>query len=202
MVVRSPMGGVSGAMRVVRPRLRPAGCHPVGGPVTPCITALAPLLYIWAAIAPGSDCDTIHQVVGARVRGARHSALLLQHSLLPRFEPQWLSRRLRSRECGTPAAPENGFTGTWRGSIGAGVDIVSTTTTQSDSVISGTGTIAGPSVMHVSVSGMSERPTVHLVLSNTGVEFDFTGTYVTADSVAGTVNTGSGFSVPMSLRRQ
>jgi len=63
--------------------------------------------------------------------------------------------------------------GAWRG-------LVSTTTTQSDSAVSGTGTISGASVAHVTVSGMSDRPTLNLTLADTAGELIFSGTYVTA----------------------
>jgi hypothetical protein len=80
--------------------------------------------------------------------------------------------------------------------------IVSTTTTQSDSAVSGTGTISGASVAHVTVSGMSDRPTLNLTLADTAGELIFSGTYVTADSVVGSINNGSGFLITFSLTRQ
>jgi hypothetical protein len=104
--------------------------------------------------------------------------------------------------CSMPSAPENGFTGTWRGSMEPGGAIVSTTTTQSDSAVSGTGTISGASVAHVAVSGMSDRPALNLTLADTAGELIFSGTYVTADSVVGSVNNGSGFLITFSLTRQ
>jgi hypothetical protein len=80
--------------------------------------------------------------------------------------------------------------------------VVSTTTTQSDSAVSGTGTISGASVVPITVSGMSDRPTLNLTLADAGGDLIFSGTYVTADSVAGSVNDGSGFLITLSLTRQ
>jgi hypothetical protein len=80
--------------------------------------------------------------------------------------------------------------------------IVSTTTTQSDSAISGTGTIVGDSVRRVTVSGMSDRPSLDLTLTGDGQVVIFSGTYVTADSVVGSIQNGSGFVITLSLERQ
>jgi hypothetical protein len=80
--------------------------------------------------------------------------------------------------------------------------IVSTTTTQSDSAIGGTGTIVGDSVRRVTVSGMSDRPSLDLTLTGDGQVVIFSGTYVTADSVVGSIQNGSGFVITLSLERQ
>jgi hypothetical protein len=80
--------------------------------------------------------------------------------------------------------------------------VVSTTTTQSDSAVSGTGTISGASVVPITVSGMSDRPNLNLTLTGASQELLFSGTYVTADSVVGSVNNGSGFLITLSLTRQ
>jgi hypothetical protein len=80
--------------------------------------------------------------------------------------------------------------------------IVSTTTTQSDSAISGTGTITGQSVVPITVSGTSDRPTLDLTLRSASQELIFSGTYATADSVVGSVNNGSGFLITLTLSRQ
>lgn len=83
-----------------------------------------------------------------------------------------------------------------------GGSIVSTTTSQSDSVVSGTGTISGASVVPITVSGRSDRPNLNLTLTSGSQELVFSGTYVTADSVVGSVNNGSGFVITLSLTRQ
>jgi hypothetical protein len=104
--------------------------------------------------------------------------------------------------CRTPSAPQNGFSGAWRGPIEPGGSIVSIVATQSDSAVSGTGTISGPSAVPITVSGTSDRPTLDLTLTSASGVLLFSGTYVTADSVVGSVQNGSGFAITLTLVRQ
>jgi hypothetical protein len=108
--------------------------------------------------------------------------------------------------CSSATAPQNGFTGTWRGTIvGTGI-VVSTVTTQNDSAVTGRGTMvtSAGAATPITVTGTSRRPNLQLTLTNTadGGESQYSATYATSDSVAGSLDNGTGFALSLALKRQ
>jgi hypothetical protein len=91
--------------------------------------------------------------------------------------------------CSSPSGPQNGYTGTWKAVTENG--FVTTTTTQNDSVVTGTGAfVSGKSRTTFRVSGTSFRPNLNFtMLFDEGGAATFSGTYVTGDSVAGVLET-------------
>jgi uncharacterized YccA/Bax inhibitor family protein len=82
---------------------------------------------------------------------------------------------------------------------------VVTVTTQSDSVISGTGNyITASAIRPITVTGTSSRPDIQftMVFSDSTV-FSFVGQYVTSDSVAGVIQFAPSVGgLALSLKRQ
>jgi hypothetical protein len=92
------------------------------------------------------------------------------------------------------------FIGTWAGSAdGATVTVA---TTQTDTTVSGSGTLAfGGDTTAFSVTGISTPPAINLTATHGDTTVTFVGTYVSRDSVAGTL-TDNGLSIPFGLRQQ
>jgi len=107
---------------------------------------------------------------------------------------------------GTSGAPSDQFVGTWVGTVTSGDSTATVTlmTTQSGSTISGTGNVAsGHLSLGLTVTGTSTPPSVSLtaIAPLVADTIAFTGSYITADSVAGTAVT-DGETVPLSLKKQ
>jgi hypothetical protein len=107
--------------------------------------------------------------------------------------------------CSNASGPQGGYTGTWKGTLPFG-DTVVTITTQHDSMVSGIGAITSNtnSKTAFTVTGTSFRPNLSLLLHfGDSVALPYSGTYVTADSVAGFVLLAPSVgSPPLSLKRQ
>jgi hypothetical protein len=108
-----------------------------------------------------------------------------------------------SPDVAAPRRHRAGLQGDGKGAIGgngAPIIVVTTVTMQTDSAVTGTGTIAsGDSTLHVTVMGTSMRPNLELGIGGES----YTGTYVTADSVVGVLQADpsvGGFT--LSLKRQ
>jgi hypothetical protein len=104
------------------------------------------------------------------------------------------------------AAPQHGYTGTWRGQVqGEDVTIITTTTQDDDSLISGTGNYVTPGgVQSFTVKGTSTRPSLSYGLHfGDTLTLVFIGEYVTADSAAGILQIDPSVGAPMlSMKRQ
>jgi hypothetical protein len=82
----------------------------------------------------------------------------------------------------TPAT----FNGTWTGSSSG--NTVTVTATQTDSVVSGTGTfVTGGDTLQFTLTGTSKAPAITLTAELPCQSATFAGTYVSADSVTGTL---------------
>jgi hypothetical protein len=110
--------------------------------------------------------------------------------------------------CTSSSAPLSGFNGTWVGSLDGFTYIIHAT--QTDSVVSGSGTFNSPSESgSYAVSGVSKPPSfLDITLTTGNNSSEYGGYFVTPDSIAGAfladrngVSTG-GENVPMSLKRQ
>jgi hypothetical protein len=99
----------------------------------------------------------------------------------------------------TGVSPEI-FAGPWAGSADGAT--VTVTTTQSDTTVSGSGTLAfSGDTTAFSVTGISTPPAISLTATHGDTTVTFVGTYVSRDSVAGTL-TANGRSIPFGLRQQ
>jgi hypothetical protein len=119
---------------------------------------------------------------------------------------------LAAAACGSDStAPKpDTFTGNWVGSLfNSSTSIsVNVNATQSGSAVSGTGTasVHGTSE-NVTISGTSTPPSLNLLLviapGSSGDSATFVGSYITADSVAGTVFDTEGDSIAVAgLKKQ
>jgi hypothetical protein len=106
--------------------------------------------------------------------------------------------------CSSAIGPQTGFTGVWKGTASVTGVTYTTTTSQNDSTVRGTGiAVDTSSTATFGVTGTSSRPSLHLTLTYLdSVVVSYSGTYVTADSVDGFLDANSGFAVPLSLKRQ
>jgi len=97
------------------------------------------------------------------------------------------------------------FTGTWSGL--AETTVITNTTTQQGSAITGTGTaVSAGQSLTATVTGTSTPPTVYLKMTyNDGDVVVFSGTYATPDSVVGIIanaDPGDSVSAPFAFKRQ
>jgi hypothetical protein len=107
--------------------------------------------------------------------------------------------------CSSAIGPQSGFTGVWKGTSLIGGIAYTTTTSQSDSTVRGTGiAVDTTDTARFTVTGTSSSPSLSLTLTfSDSVVGSYLGTYVTADSVDGTLQIAqSGFGLPLSLKRQ
>lgn len=100
----------------------------------------------------------------------------------------------------TPPAPRS-FAGNWVGS--ADGDSVSLTATQTDTTVTGGGVaVISGTTFEFTLTGTSKDPSITLTASLPCAQtVTFTGSYVSADSVAGTLTDISG-SIPFGLKKQ
>lgn len=108
--------------------------------------------------------------------------------------------------CGSDSAgPSKMFTGTWVGNAypeEADTAVFSVTTSQNGSAVTGVGTFTRDgSTYGATVSGVSTPPNLSLVLTINAQTLSYVGTYVTSDSVTGTITQGS-IVLPLSLKKQ
>jgi hypothetical protein len=107
--------------------------------------------------------------------------------------------------CSSAIGPQSGFTGVWKGTATIGNLTYTTTTSQNDSTVRGTGIAADTTdTARFNVTGTSSRPSLDLTLTfPDSVVASYSATYVTADSVDGLLAIpGSAFALPLSLKRQ
>ena len=104
--------------------------------------------------------------------------------------------------CSSASAPLNGFAGKWQGAAGGTTYVI--TASQFDTSVTGTGTATSASgSLALTISGVSSASTLLLTLTATDGTADYTGTYVTSDSVVGFIETApSVASVALSFKRQ
>ena len=108
--------------------------------------------------------------------------------------------------CGSDSSgPTDRFSGTWIGNAYVGTtDTVSfvVAASQSGSAVTGTGTASsGGTSIPFTLTGTSTPPSLSLVITTGTDTLTYVGSYVTADSVAGTATEGSTV-VPLSLKKQ
>jgi type 1 fimbria pilin len=106
---------------------------------------------------------------------------------------------------GDSAGPSKTFTGTWVGNAypdASDTAQFSITTSQNGSAVTGVGTFTRDgSTYGATVSGVSTPPNLSLVLTVNAVTLSYAGTYVTSDSVTGTITQGE-IVLPLSLKKQ
>jgi hypothetical protein len=108
--------------------------------------------------------------------------------------------------CGSDSAgPNNTFTGTWLGNAypdEADTAQFSITASQNGSAVTGVGTFTRDGATNgITVDGVSTPPNLSLVLTINAVTLSYVGTYVSSDSVTGTITQGS-IVLPLSLKKQ
>ena len=107
--------------------------------------------------------------------------------------------------CGSDSSgPTNKFSGTWTGD--ATPDPADTlhfvfNSAQTGSAVSGSGTVsAGSTVLAHTFSGTSTPPSLAFTMTVGSETLTYAGTYITSDSIAGTITEGS-TSLPLSLKK-
>jgi hypothetical protein len=107
--------------------------------------------------------------------------------------------------CGGDAGPTDRFSGTWSGNaIASPTDTVHIvlSAAQTGSTITGTGTASDFSGSEpVTFSGTSTAPSVNLVVIIESDTLNYSGTFVSSDSISGSLSAG-GPPVGLSLKKQ
>jgi hypothetical protein len=96
--------------------------------------------------------------------------------------------------CSSSSAPKDVFSGTWSGTIveGSGSLNITTVSSQSGTAVSGTCTTAGTVTLTCTLSGTSNAPALAFTMNFSDSEVvNFTGNYITKDSVAGILVEGA-----------
>jgi hypothetical protein len=106
--------------------------------------------------------------------------------------------------CGSDAGPTDRFSGTWTGeAIPNATDTIHyvLVSTQTGSTVTGTGTVSDTTSAPLTFTGTSTSPYVDLVVILGDNTFNYSGTFVSSDSISGALSDGA-TSVGLSLKKQ
>jgi len=107
--------------------------------------------------------------------------------------------------CGGDAGPTDRFSGTWAGTAYPATDTVHfvLTPSQTGSTVTGTGMASDATTSAtISFTGTSTPPSVNLIMVLNSDTLSYAGTYVSSDSIVGSLSAGSGSPIALGLKKQ
>jgi len=107
--------------------------------------------------------------------------------------------------CGGDAGPTDRFSGTWAGTAYPSLDTVQfvLTPSQTGSTVTGTGMASDRATSAaITFTGISAPPSVNLIIFLNSDTLSYAGTYVSSDSIVGSLSAGIGSPIALSLKKQ